>query len=82
MLPRRVGVITSATGAAIRDILHVISRRTRTVHVLFAATRVQGDAAAQEIVRAIKSLNDFHARAAADEGVDVIIVGRGGGSIL
>jgi exodeoxyribonuclease VII large subunit len=81
MLPRRVGVITSPTGAAIRDILHVIARRTRTVHVLFAATRVQGDGAAQEIVRAIKSLNDFHARAGADEGIDVIIVGRGGGSI-
>ena len=81
MLPRRVGVITSPSGAAIRDILHVISRRTRTVHVLFAAARVQGDGAAQEIVRAIKFLNDFHARAGVDGGVDVIILGRGGGSI-
>jgi exodeoxyribonuclease VII large subunit len=81
MLPRRVGVITSPTGAAIRDVLNVISRRTRTVHVLFAAARVQGDGAAGEIVRAIKLLNDFHARQDADSGVDVIIVGRGGGSI-
>src|ERR1700682_6049655 len=85
MLPRRVGVITSLTGAAIRDILNVISRRTRTVHVLFAAARVQGDGAAQEIVRAIKFLNDFHARAVRagnlDAGIDVMIVGRGGGSI-
>jgi len=58
LLPRRVGVITSPSGAAIRDILNVISRRTRTVHVLFTAARVQGDGAAQEIVRAIKFLND------------------------
>ena len=83
MLPRRVGVITSPSGAAIRDILNVISRRTRTVHVLFAAARVQGDGAAQEIARAIKFLNDFHARALRDGhlGIDVMIVGRGGGSI-
>jgi exodeoxyribonuclease VII large subunit len=81
MLPRRVGVITSPSGAAIRDILHVISRRTRTVHVLFAAARVQGEGAAHEIVRAIKFLNDYHARAGLDDGIDVMIVGRGGGSI-
>src|SRR2546428_1593046 len=85
LLPRRVGVITSPSGAAIRDILNVISRRTRTVHVLFTAARVQGDGAAQEIVRAIKFLNDFHARALRDGnldgGIDVMIVGRGGGSI-
>src|ERR1700674_2452094 len=85
LLPRRVGVITSPTGAAIRDILNVISRRTRTVHVLFAAARVQGDGAAHEIVRAIKFLNDFHARAMrdgnSDAGIDVILLVRGGGSI-
>jgi len=85
MLPRRVGVITSPSGAAIRDILNVISRRTRTVHVLFTAARVQGDGAAQEIVRAIRFLNDFHARSLKDgrpdAGIDVMIVGRGGGSI-
>jgi exodeoxyribonuclease VII large subunit len=85
MLPRRVGVITSPSGAAIRDILNVISRRTRTVHVLFASARVQGEGASQEIVRAIKFLNEFHARAlrdgSLDGGIDVLIVGRGGGSI-
>lgn len=85
MLPRRVGVVTSATGAAIRDILNVISRRTRTVHVLFAPTRVQGEGAAHDIVRAIEFLNDYHARMLGDgqteKGIDVIIVGRGGGSI-
>src|SRR3982751_197127 len=45
MFPRRVGVVTSANGAAIRDILNVISRRTRTVHIVFAAARVQGEIA-------------------------------------
>jgi len=85
MFPRRVGVITSANGAAIRDILNVISRRTRTVHVLFAPARVQGDGATGEVVRAIKFLNEFQARALREgrheEGIDVMIVGRGGGSI-
>ncbi|HYT48913.1 MAG TPA: exodeoxyribonuclease VII large subunit [Pyrinomonadaceae bacterium] len=85
MFPRRVGVITSASGAAIRDILNVISRRTRTVHILFASARVQGEGAAHEIVRAIKFLNEHHQRAlrdgSYDNAIDVIIVGRGGGSI-
>ena len=85
MFPRRIGVITSPSGAAIRDILNVISRRTRTVHVLFVPARVQGDGSAQEVVRAIKFLNDFHARALSegrtDAAIDVMIVGRGGGSI-
>src|SRR5437762_9383890 len=79
--PRRVGVVTSPTGAAIRDIINVISRRTRSVHVLFTPVRVQGEGAAHEIVRAIKFLNDHHARGNHDSRVDVIIVGRGGGSI-
>src|SRR5438477_859005 len=85
MFPRRVGVITSANGAAIRDVLNVISRRTRTVHVLFAPARVQGEGATGEVVHAIKLLNEFHARALRDgryeAGIDVMIVGRGGGSI-
>src|SRR5438128_8801777 len=85
MFPRRVGVVTSASGAAIRDILNVISRRTRTVHVLFVPARVQGDGAAHEVVRAIRFLNEHHARALRDgrheAAIDVMIVGRGGGSI-
>jgi exodeoxyribonuclease VII large subunit len=85
MFPRRVGVVTSADGAAIRDILNVISRRTRTVHVLVASARVQGDGAAHEIVRAIRFLNEHHRRVLGegrlDAGIDVMIVGRGGGSI-
>ncbi len=84
LFPRRVGVVTSPTGAAIRDILTVLARRTRTVHVLFAPTRVQGEGASAEISQAIRLLNDFNERALSegrgDECIDVIIVGRGGGS--
>src|SRR6266478_2909555 len=80
IFPKRVGVVTSPNGAAIRDILHVISRRTRSVHILIAAARVQGDGASHEIVRAIKFLNEHHQRAmrdgSLDGGIDVIIVGR------
>src|SRR2546430_5454455 len=85
MFPRRVGVVTSANGAAIRDILNVLKRRTRTVHILLASARVQGEDAKHEIVRAIKFLNEHHKRALSagrhDEAIDVMIVGRGGGSI-
>ena len=84
VFPGRVGVITSPTGAAIRDILNVISRRTRTVHVLFSPARVQGEGAGSDIARAIKLINDHHAKAQRDgrplDLVDVLIVGRGGGS--
>lgn len=84
VFPRRVGVVTSPTGAAIRDILNVISRRTRTVHVLFSPARVQGDGAGRDIARAIRLINDHHKEAGrrghSDELVDVLIVGRGGGS--
>jgi exodeoxyribonuclease VII large subunit len=84
VFPRRVGIVTSPTGAAIRDILNVISRRTRTVHVLFSPARVQGDLAGPEIARAIRFINQYHERALAegrtDDLVDVLIVGRGGGS--
>jgi exodeoxyribonuclease VII large subunit len=83
--PRRVGVVTSPTGAAIRDILHVLSRRTRTVHILFAAAKVQGKGAGAEIIRAIELLNRHHELALAEgrpeAGIDVLIVGRGGGSV-
>src|SRR5881394_3009328 len=85
IFPKRVGVVTSPSGAAIRDIVHVISRRTRSVHILIAAARVQGDGASHEIVRAIRFLNEHHQRAlrqgSSDGGIDVMIVGRGGGSI-
>lgn len=84
VFPRRVGIVTSPTGAAIRDILNVISRRTRTVHVLFSPARVQGDSAGPDIARAIQFINQYHERAMREgreaDLVDVLIVGRGGGS--
>jgi exodeoxyribonuclease VII large subunit len=84
VFPRRVGVVTSPTGAAIRDILNVISRRTRTVHVLFSPAKVQGDLAGPDVARAIRLVNLYHERALRDgrtnDLVDVLIVGRGGGS--
>jgi exodeoxyribonuclease VII large subunit len=84
VFPRRIGIVTSPTGAAIRDILNVISRRTRTVHVLFSPAKVQGDSAGPDIARAIRFINQYHERALSDgrkaDLVDVLIVGRGGGS--
>jgi exodeoxyribonuclease VII large subunit len=84
VFPGRVGVVTSPTGAAIRDILNVIARRTRTVHVLFSPARVQGEGAGRDIARAIKLLNQYHERAQREgrnaDLIDVLIVGRGGGS--
>ncbi|MEW6212964.1 MAG: exodeoxyribonuclease VII large subunit [Acidobacteriota bacterium] len=73
LLPRRIGVVTSPTGAAIRDILRVLRRRNEAVSVLVAPARVQGEGAAREIADAIRALNH-------EEDIDVIIVGRGGGS--
>ncbi|MBF8298615.1 MAG: xseA, partial [candidate division NC10 bacterium] len=74
MLPGRIGVITSPTGAAIRDILQVLRRRFAGVDVLIHPVTVQGDQAAPEIVDAIRELNRRG-------GLDVLIVARGGGSI-
>jgi exodeoxyribonuclease VII large subunit len=73
LLPRKIGVVTSPTGAAIRDILNVISRRFANVEVLLYPARVQGDEAAPEIAEGIRALDAW--------GVDVMIVGRGGGSL-
>jgi len=72
--PRKIGVVTSPSGAAIRDILRVIGRRFGDLHIVIAPCRVQGDGAADEIVQGIRDLNALG-------GVDVIIVGRGGGSL-
>ncbi len=73
LLPRRIGIVTSPTGAAIRDILNVINRRFANVHIILYPARVQGDEAALEIVAGIRALDAY--------GVDVMIVGRGGGSL-
>jgi exodeoxyribonuclease VII large subunit len=74
LLPRCIGVVTSPTGAAIHDIIRVIRRRDEGVNIILAPARVQGDGAGEEIARAIELLNER-------DDVDVIIVGRGGGSI-
>ncbi len=74
MLPSRIGVVTSPTGAAIRDILNVINRRFSNIQLLIAPCRVQGDEAPAEIAQAIDELNRLNC-------VDVILVTRGGGSI-
>ena len=80
LLPRKVGVVTSPTGAAFFDILHVLSRRARSVRVILVPTRVQGETAGEEIRSAILAANDFNSRAPVGEKLDVLIVGRGGGS--
>jgi exodeoxyribonuclease VII large subunit len=73
-LPRKIGVVTSLDGAAVRDILKVLGRRYADAHVVIRPTRVQGDGAALDIARGLAAI-------AKVTGVDVVIVGRGGGSI-
>lgn len=72
--PRRIGVVTSPTGAVIRDIIHVSTRRNPGVDLLLVPCRVQGDGAAEEMISALETLWQT-------EGVDVILIGRGGGSL-
>ncbi|HEU5188351.1 MAG TPA: exodeoxyribonuclease VII large subunit [Methylomirabilota bacterium] len=72
--PRVIGIVTSPTGAAVRDMLHIIGRRFGDLRILIVPVRVQGEEAPGEIVAALATL------AAVDE-LDVVIVGRGGGSI-
>lgn len=71
--PRSVGIVTSATGAAIQDILNVMQRRAPHIRLLLCPVRVQGDRSADEIAEAISTLNRYG-------GLDVLIVGRGGGA--
>jgi len=73
-LPRRIGVVTSIDGAALRDIVRVLRRRYPNAHLVIAPTRVQGEGAATEIARALRQI-------ARIDAVDVVIVGRGGGSL-
>ncbi|MHB1420912.1 MAG: exodeoxyribonuclease VII large subunit [Bacillota bacterium] len=74
VLPSKIGIVTSPTGAAIRDIISVASRRFPNIQLILAPAAVQGASAPDEIARAIENLNAFGQ-------VDVIIVGRGGGSL-
>src|SRR5437870_7368880 len=72
--PRKIGIVTSPSGAAIRDMLRVIGRRFGELHIVIAPCRVQGEGAAEEIAQGLRDLNALG-------DVDVIIVGRGGGSL-
>lgn len=72
--PRHIAVVTSPTGAAIRDILNVLSRRAKSIQVTIVPTIVQGESAAPQICEALKKATQL-------PNVDVIIIGRGGGSI-
>ncbi|MBN1503747.1 MAG: exodeoxyribonuclease VII large subunit [Candidatus Eisenbacteria bacterium] len=72
--PTRVGVVTSPTGAAVRDIVRIIRKRQPAVEIILRPVRVQGEGAAQEIALAVEEFNRFG-------DVDVLIVGRGGGSL-
>lgn len=72
--PRKIGLVTSPAGAALRDMLRILSRRFAGLHIVVAPCRVQGEGAAEEIARALADLNALG-------DVDVIIVGRGGGSL-
>ena len=73
-LPKRIGVVTSPTGAVIQDILHVLTRRFAGFQVVLNPVKVQGEGAAQEIAQAIYDFNRYKL-------ADVLIVGRGGGSM-
>jgi exodeoxyribonuclease VII large subunit len=72
--PRRIGIVTSPTAAALRDIINVLSRRYPLAEVLLSPTQVQGTAAPPQIVAALEALNER-------DDVDVVIVARGGGSL-
>ncbi|MFP4016319.1 MAG: exodeoxyribonuclease VII large subunit [Halanaerobiales bacterium] len=74
ILPKKIGIVTSPTGAAIRDILSVVKRRFPNVYVLIVPSLVQGEAASEQIVGGIEYLNKR-------KDIDLIIISRGGGSI-
>jgi exodeoxyribonuclease VII large subunit len=74
LLPRKIGIVTSLDGAALRDVIKVLGQRYPHAHVVIRPARVQGEGAADEIARAL-------AHVAAWEGVEVVILARGGGSI-
>lgn len=74
LFPRAVGIVTSPTGAAVRDMITVLHRRCPILHIVLAPVSVQGEGSAEQIASAIRSLNECG-------HVEVIIVGRGGGSL-
>jgi len=74
ILPRRVGVITSPTGAAVRDIIHILKRRYPRIEILVIPAQVQGESAPESLVEALNLAGRL-------SGLDLVIIGRGGGSI-
>jgi len=72
--PETIGVVTSPTGAAVRDIIRVVQTRFPSVKIIVNPVRVQGKGAAEEIAQAIREFNEY-------KKIDVMIVGRGGGSL-
>ncbi|MSO50522.1 MAG: exodeoxyribonuclease VII large subunit [Acidobacteria bacterium] len=73
VLPRKIGVVTSRSGAALQDILRVLIARYPSAHVVVRDARVQGDGSGEDLVRALRAITGV-------AGVDVVIIGRGGGS--
>jgi len=78
---RRIGVVTSPTAAALRDVMHVVERRDPGLSLLLAPCRVQGAGAATEIARAIDALNEWSESQGGSGALDLILVTRGGGSL-
>ncbi len=74
IMPRKVGVVTSLAGAALRDVLSALRRRNRHVNIVIAPTKVQGEGSAQEIAQALQNIQTI-------DDIDVVLVVRGGGSI-
>jgi len=80
--PQRIGLVTSPTGAAIRDVLHVVERRNPGLEIILVPCRVQGEGAAAEIAEAIRELNEFsEAPPTGQAPLDLILLTRGGGSL-
>ena len=80
--PQRIGLVTSPTGAAIRDVLHVVQRRNPGLEIILAPCRVQGQGAAEEIAEAIALLNEHQASSIKHRApLDLILITRGGGSL-
>ena len=80
-LPSRIGVVTSITGAAIKDILKVLDRRFSDLNIVIGSAQVQGEGAGEDIARAINDFNALNQTLPVKEKIEVLIVGRGGGSI-
>jgi len=79
--PETIGLVTSVSGAALRDVMHVLRRRHPGLKVLLADCRVQGQGASSDIARSIDRLNRWHASQPSGKGLDMILLTRGGGSL-